>query len=98
MKEPPAPAVSLLQSQLALSSNTTSRDTCTRHVAGLYTLYALEPGSYPMSTMGVLRSSSFLRRGRALLTCATHPKTRRWLTSGFLPCQASYGVAPSTLR
>jgi hypothetical protein len=27
-----------------------------------------------------------------------HPKTRKCSTEGFLPCQASYGVLPSTER
>jgi hypothetical protein len=43
------------QFQRASSSKTTSRDTCTRLEAGSYILYALDPSSYPMNTIGELR-------------------------------------------
>ena len=55
------------------------------------------PYSYPMKTIGELRSSSFLRCGRAVFTCATQPKVHKNSTSGLQPCQASHRVLPATL-
>jgi hypothetical protein len=37
----------------------------------------LEPGSYPINTIMVLRSSSLLRHLFPYLMCATQPKVRK---------------------
>jgi hypothetical protein len=48
-----------------------------------------------MNTPGVLLSSSLLTWPSSLAK-ARQPKTRRWETAGLRPCQASYGVLPSS--
>jgi len=47
------------QFQALPSSNTASREINTRPVLGFRNLYAFDPGSYLMNTIGVLRTSSF---------------------------------------
>jgi hypothetical protein len=65
---------------------------------GLYTKYCSVDMLYPNHMPGVALYSSFCHFSFGTWTEAKHPNTQRCFKDGFIPCQASDGVLPTTDR
>ena len=76
--------------------NPTSRERRSVQANGSYTKYSLVDMLQLTIMLGVALLSSFFRFSFRTLTKAKHPNKRRCFNNGFLQCQASYGVLPTT--